>query len=137
MVKSVKIQTMQEHDNDPRFARLAQLDESLRREVANGRIDIKSANCLSWLSVAEQRRVARWLDEDNDREIGPTKARRLLTAKKEGGSLDERHISAILKTRAQGRYIRVPMSKLPAGLSRQQAEQWLDRAIEEHKRKRR
>lgn len=126
-----------EQKEDPRFARLSALDESLRAQVAGGRIDLQSANSLSWLSPGEQKRVARWIEEDARHRLGPLRARRLLKIKQEGGNLDYRTISHALRPRKSKSYIAVPMSKLPQGLSRKQAEQWLDQAIREHKSRRR
>jgi hypothetical protein len=122
---------------DPRFARIERLDESLKRPLAEGRIDIRAAATLSWLSPAEQKRVAGWVTGGKGRTIGAVKARRLLSIKQEGGHLDNRHIAQALRPRRREAHISVPMSKLPKGLTREQAEQWLDEAIREHIRRRR
>lgn len=123
---------------DPRFSRLENLDAALQDAFAAGRINLPAANTLVGLSPGTQRRVARWLGQNPDRKIGSRNARRLVKAQLEGVRLDRKGIEHVLdrpRTKDNDReYVRIPMSSLPQGLTRKQAQAWVERAIEAYRK---
>lgn len=123
---------------DPRFSRLENLDAALQDAFAAGRINLPAANTLVGLSPGTQRRVARWLGQNPDRKIGSRNARRLVKAQLEGVRLDRKGIEHVLdRPRAKDNdreYVRIPMSSLPQGLTRKQAQAWVERAIEAYRK---
>lgn len=123
---------------DPRFSRLENLEAALQDDFAAGRINLPAANTLVGLSPGTQRRVARWLDQNPDRKIGSRNARRLVKAQLEGVRLDRKGIEHVLeRPHAKGNdreYVRIPMSSLPQGLTRKQAQAWVEQAIEAYRK---
>ncbi|RBP98841.1 hypothetical protein CRD59_07045 [Bifidobacterium xylocopae] len=112
------------------------MGEELKQALIDGRIDLRAANTLTWLSPAEQRAVAHWLDEHPKRHIGPITARKLVREKGKGRRIGSKTVEELLRPsegRARPHWVQVPTSKLPKGLTRDEAEQWLDRAIEAYK----
>lgn len=121
--------------NDSRFSRMASLDDSLKDAFADGRIDISAANTLVGLSPGTQRRVAAWLGRNPGRKIGARNARLLIQARLEGAKLDRKGIERVLGNGKNERsYIRVPLSSLPGELTRDEAQAWVERAIEAYRR---
>lgn len=122
---------------DPRFSRLENLDETLQDAFVAGRINLPAANTLVGLSPGTQRRVARWLDQNPDRRIGSRHARRLIKAQLEGVRLDRNGIEHVLErphAKDDDReYVHIPMSSLPQGLTRRQAQAWVERAIKAYR----
>lgn len=122
---------------DPRFSRLENLDATLQDAFVAGRINLPAANTLVGLSPGTQRRVARWLDQNPDRKIGSRHARRLIKAQLEGVRLDRNGIEHVLERPhakdTDHEYVRIPMSSLPEGLTQEQAQDWVERAIDAYR----
>lgn len=127
------------HDNQ-RFTRLESLDNSLQVAFTEGRINLSAANTLVGLSTGTQRRVARWLGRNPGRKIGKRNARRLIQAQLKGLKLDYKGIEHVLGStgkRSGEEYLRIPMSSLPDGLTKKEAQIWVKQAIEAYQRERR
>lgn len=121
--------------NDSRFSRMVSLDDSLKKAFVDGRIDMQAANTLVGLSPGTQRRVAAWLVRNPGRKIGARNARLLIQARLKGGKLDRKGIERVLGNgKSERSYIRVPLSSLPSGLTRDEAQAWVERAIEAYRR---
>lgn len=124
-------------DDDLRFSRMESLDDSLKDAFVDGRIDLPAANTLVGLSPGTQRRVAGWLDRNPGRKIGARNARLLIRAQLEGARLDRKGIERVLGNGgkdSERRYVRIPMSSLPEGLTRDQAQAWVEQAIKAYRR---
>lgn len=135
-IKSEPMETDSKALNDPRLSRMASLDDSLKDAFVDGRIDIPAANTLVGLSPGTQRRVAAWLGRNPGRKIGARNARLLIQARLEGVKLDRKGIERVLGNgKSERSYIRVPLSSLPGGLTRDEAQAWVERAIEAYRRR--
>ncbi|MEK0217084.1 hypothetical protein [Bifidobacterium mongoliense] len=122
--------------DDPRFSRLNKLSEHLQSAVATGRIDIRAGNSLTWLSKGEQHVVESWLDANPKKKIGPYQARRIVSAKGEGQTLDADTVEHLLHQPGKRRtrqWVAVPLSDLPNHLTYSEAEQWVHEAVQAYK----